>query len=264
MSQSVQLSDTLQTTCPACGSIFRIGAEHLESAKGQVQCGECQQVFNALLTLENYTGDLADSVYKDSPLSHQVINHQSTQPTEQTEMTIPTAQSVTLKQAMYGINYSSQSPLKPLLWFAGILILLIVAIIQAVYYQRYKLIALPHYQQQILNLCQLMPCDETRFSSLSQIKLLERNIFTHPTRSSALMVSGSFVNEASFSQPIPGLLISLSDTRGKFIAHRLFKPEEYLDDKSLKRLQPGVAIQFRIEIHDPGNEALAYEFEFLV
>jgi len=265
MSQSVQLGDTLQTTCPGCGSIYRITSEHLESARGQVQCSECNEVFNALLTLENYTGNLADSIYKDSPLNHHTVNRKASGQIEKPAKTsIPLETSVSLKQAMYGSDYDAQSPLKPLLWLAGILILLIVAIIQAVYYQRYKLISTPHYQQQILNLCQLLPCDESRFSSLSQIKLLERNIFTHPTRANALMVSGSFVNDASFSQAIPGLMISLSDTRGKFIAHRLFKPEEYLDDKSLKRLQPGVAVQFRLEIHDPGNDALAYEFEFLV
>jgi len=261
MSQSVQLGDTLQTTCPGCGSIYRITSEHLDAARGQVQCSECDQVFNALLTLENFTGNLADSIYKDSPLNHHTTSRQIEGPTK---ASIPPETSVSLKQAMYGNDYDAHSPLKPLLWMAGILILLIIAIIQAVYYQRYKLISTPHYQQQILNLCQLMPCDESRFSSLSQIKLLERNIYTHPTRANALMVSGSFINEASFSQAVPGLLINLSDTRGKFIAHRLFKPEEYLDDKSLKRLQPGVAVQFRLEIHDPGNDALAYEFEFLV
>ena len=76
------------------------------------------------------------------------------------------------------------------------------------------------------------------------------------------MVSGSFINEASFSQSVPDLLISLSDSKGNFIANRLFKAEEYLTDPAIRRLSPGKPIQFRIEILDPGNEALAYEFEF--
>ena len=76
------------------------------------------------------------------------------------------------------------------------------------------------------------------------------------------MVSGSFVNKASFSQAVPSLLISLSDSQGNFIANRLFKSEEFLADKAINRLKPGKPVQFRFEIIDPGSEALAYEFEF--
>ncbi len=250
----MQLSDTLQTTCPNCSSIFRMSADQLDLARGQVRCGECMQVFNALLTLENYTGEL----------NHLPVVNRSENITTNTDQTLDRQiqESVSLKQAMYGDNYSSSSNFKPLLWIAGILLLIIIAIIQTVYYQRYKLISSRHYQQQILNLCQLLPCDKSRFTDLAQVKLLERNIFTHPTRKNALMVSGSFVNKASFSQTIPDLLISLSDTQGNYIANRLFKAQEFLTDKTIKLLQPGKPVQFRLEILDPGSEALAYEFEF--
>ena len=254
-----QLSDTMQTTCPECGSIFLLSPDHLEMARGQVRCGECLQVFNALLSLKNYNGEFDHSrpSPKTSRSSLQVPEH----PKEKSDSS-NFDDSVSLKQAMYGDNYTSKNNFKPLAWIAGILLLVIIAIIQTVYYQRYSLISSRHYQQQILSLCQILPCDESRFSNLSQIKLLERNIFTHPTRKNALMVTGSFVNKAPFSQAVPGLLISLSDTQGNFIANRLFKAEEFLADKSISRLKQGKPVQFRLEILDPGSEALAYEFEF--
>lgn len=259
MSTGIQLSDTMQTTCPHCGSIFRLSAEHLEMARGLVRCGECKQTFNALLSLENFSGGFNYSLPEENEnQSYQEVADDS----NDNSVNATSDQSVSLKQAMYGENYTSTNNFKPLLWVAGILILVIIAIVQAVYYQRYSLISSPHYQQQILNLCQVLPCDESRFTNLSQIKLLERNIFTHPTRKNALMISGSFVNQAPFAQPVPGLLISLSDTQGNFIATRLFKAEEFLADKSMHRLKPGKSVQFRLEIQDPGREALAYEFEF--
>ncbi len=255
MSSRMQLSDTMQTTCPHCGSIFRLSADHLESARGKVRCGECQQIFNALLSLENFTGEFDESLIQQR-------KDESKTDLSEPQVESPVDEPVTLKQAMYGENHESSSGFKSLLWVAGILLLVITVIIQTVYYQRYTLIASPHYQQQILNLCQILPCDESRFSNLAQIKLLDRNIFTHPTRKDALMVSGSFVNKASFSQAVPSLLISLSDSQGNFIANRLFKSEEFLADKAINRLKPGKPVQFRFEIIDPGSEALAYEFEF--
>ncbi len=252
-----QLSDTMQTTCPNCGSIFMLSSEHLEAARGQVRCGECSQVFNALLSLENYSGEF--SLIKSSAKR----NNKTIEPLDDfSAIDDLTEETVSLEEAMYGDDYSSKSNFKPILWLAGILLLTILVIIQVVYYQRYTLISSVNYQQQILGMCRILPCDESRFTSLSQIKLLDRNIFTHPTRKNALMVSGSFVNQAPFSQPVPSLLISLSDTKGKFIANRLFKAEEFLSDKSINKLIPGKPVQFRLEINDPGNDALAYEFEF--
>jgi hypothetical protein len=77
------------------------------------------------------------------------------------------------------------------------------------------------------------------------------------------MVTGSFVNQAPFAQKLPELLISLFDVQGKLIANRLFAPSEYLlDDKNRGVIKPDLPIQFRLEIVDPGTDALTYEFEF--
>lgn len=290
MGLSVQLSDTLQTTCPHCGSIFRLSPDHLEIARGQVRCSECMQTFNALLSIKNYTGEYDDALpesntdLKPNQEPEETIEHSGSEiegkndafpesnpghnTTQEPDKTIEQSgneieeETVSLNEAMYGDNFTNQNNYKPLLWITGILVLTILVIIQVVYYQRYSLISSADYQQQILSLCKILPCDESRFTSLSQVKLLERNIFTHPTRKNALMVSGSFVNQAPFSQSVPNLLISLSDTQGKFFANRLFKADEFLLDKTVRSLKPGRPVQFRLEIIDPGNEALAYEFEF--
>ncbi len=39
------------TTCPGCGTGFRIGAEQLNARQGDVRCGRCGRVFNAFDTL---------------------------------------------------------------------------------------------------------------------------------------------------------------------------------------------------------------------
>jgi predicted Zn finger-like uncharacterized protein len=273
MNNRVHLGDTMQTTCPHCASVFRVNTTLLEMGHGRVRCGICQQNFNALLTLENYHGEafelLPEATHPISAADDEAqapgAPDDSPQPDKLNDADAQADEaekSVSLHEAMYGDGARSRANLKPLLWFIGILMLLIIAIVQVIYYQRYQLISSLHYQSQILNLCQILPCDEDKFVNTSQISLLERNIFTHPTRDKALMVTGSFVNKAPFSQPPPKLLISLSDQQGNFIASRRFEPQQYLADKSITRLPPGKPVQFRLEIEDPGNAALAYEFEF--
>ena len=39
---------SLATTCPACGTAFRVTPEQLSAHRGDVRCGQCQHVFNAL------------------------------------------------------------------------------------------------------------------------------------------------------------------------------------------------------------------------
>ncbi len=43
----------MHTTCPECSSVFRVTAEQLNIAHGQVRCGYCQAVFDALGSLED-------------------------------------------------------------------------------------------------------------------------------------------------------------------------------------------------------------------
>ena len=219
-------------------------------------------MFNALEGLKNYEGELPpdyqqrledDSTFdKTQPITDFELNAESVDQSE-----------LSLHEAMYGSERRSVFSLGPLGWFVGILLLTAVGIAQAIYYQRYQLIENPRYQQQVINLCQVLPCAETAFASTEQLKLLERNVFTHPVANDALMVTGSFTNQAPFAQKLPDMLISLFDVRGKLIANRLFKPPEYLlDDKNNGVIKADEIVQFRLEIVDPGTDALTYEFEF--
>jgi predicted Zn finger-like uncharacterized protein len=268
MFSSTHLGEVMETTCPQCKSRFRLNEKQLSQAFGKVCCGECGNVFNAMIDLQNYEGALPpdyfarqaedDEILQESSLSISAIDADADAETEFVER-----RQVSLHEAMYGSERRSLFTLGPFGWFVGILLLAAVGIAQTIYYQRYQLIEKPRYQQQVLNLCQVLPCAETSFSSIEQIRLLERNIFTHPVATNALMVTGSFVNQAPFAQKLPDLLISLFDVQGKLIANRLFSPPEYLlDDKNRGVVKPELPVQFRLEIVDPGTDALTYEFEF--
>ena len=270
MYKSTQLGEIMETTCDECGSRFRITEQQLRQAYGKVCCGECGHVFNALAGLKNYDGELPEDFTKlqleqdlqeladerTMPVTEFDFDHYSVDRTQPTE-------TISLEEAMYGDQRRSMFRMSPLLWFIGILLLTALGFAQAIYYQRYQLIEDPRFQQQVITLCEFMPCADSQFSSTAQIRLLERNVFTHPVANNALMVTGSFVNQAPFKQKLPDMLISLFDIQGKLIANRLFKPTEYLlEDRNRRTMDPEKPVQFRLELVDPGTNALTYEFEF--
>jgi predicted Zn finger-like uncharacterized protein len=261
MFSSTHLGEVMETTCSRCKSRFRLTEAQLQQAHGQVRCGECGAVFNALLALKNYEGELPPDYFEQQAAGAPARGAPGPVPDSVTEA--ETQRHLSLHEAMYGSERRSFFSFGPITWLISILLLIALAIAQAIYYQRYQLIEDPRLQQQVINLCQLLPCAESNFSSTEQIRLLERNVFTHPVVSNALMITGSFVNQAPFPQKMPDLLISLFDVRGKLIANRVFKASEYLlEERNRKVVEPQMPIQFRLEIVDPGTDALTYEFEF--
>ena len=275
MFSSTHLGEVMETTCNQCKSRFRITERQLKQAYGKVCCGECGSVFNALHGLKNYDGELPPDYLlqqfdeDEPPVDDRVDDRleesvQAEQLAMQAaEAEVETAPELSLHEAMYGSQRRSFFSMSPLTWLIGILLLSAIGVAQAIYYQRYELIKKPRYQQQVINICQLLPCAQSQFSSTEQIRLLERNVFTHPVSSNALMMTGSFVNKAPFAQKLPDMLISLFDIKGKLIANRVFTAPEYLlTDKNRRVMQPAKPVQFRLEVVDPGTDALTYEFEF--
>ncbi len=259
MHKKIHLGDVMETCCPHCRSHYRITDNQLQAALGSVKCGQCGMIFNALQSLKSYDGELPVS-YQASPIPGESIQA----PDIDIRAEPKSGESeLSLHEAMYGHKRNSIAHFSPFLWFIGILILIVLGIVQSVYYQRYQLINKPRFQQQVMSLCELVPCGKSQFSSIRQIKLLERNVFTHPVISNALMVTGSFVNQAPFTQKLPNMLVSLFDTRGELIANRVFESDEYLqNNKNRTMVEREKPVQFRLEIIDPGTDALTYEFEF--
>ncbi|MCP3689826.1 MAG: DUF3426 domain-containing protein [Gammaproteobacteria bacterium] len=250
MNKKTNLGGIMETRCPNCKARYRVTDNQLHAAQGKVRCGECNNVFNALQALNSQEGEL-------------LVNYRPPEPAEAHRAVSEPSLELSLHEAMYGHKRSSLAHFMPFLWFIGIMLLVSVGIAQAVYYQRYQLIKKPDFQQPILTFCELVPCGESGFSDISQIKLLQRNVFTHPVTSNALMATGSFVNQASFAQAPPNMLVSLFDIHGNLIANRVFEPGEYLQDNNYRELlQTNKPVQFRLEIIDPGTDALTYEFEF--
>ncbi|MBN1377766.1 MAG: zinc-ribbon and DUF3426 domain-containing protein [Gammaproteobacteria bacterium] len=222
----------MQSQCPTCKAIFRVHKEQLKQADGLVRCGQCDSIFNGYDHLLKNRDKVAHSP----------------------EM---------LKRMLLG--RSNITPAATVGWSLTITLASMALLLQLAYLQRDWLAKQAHIGPYIETVCQQLSwCTLQPERDLNQLQLVSRNVYSHPNIKNALMINAVITNTASFPQPYPTLLVSMSNVRGQIVAQRYFKSSEYLQlnaDQSL--MEPGKAIPVSVEVLDPGQDALAFELDFL-
>ncbi len=163
----------------------------------------------------------------------------------------------------FGSNILSKtnSPIEIAVFTLGAIALAIFFLGQISYWQNIEVLP----RTWVNNFCNIAGCGENKTRDVTAIKMLNRNIYSHPNEKDALMITTSFVNQSPSAQTFPILAITLLDTQGQMVAVRHFSPKDYLVNKSLADtlMPPNQPIGARLEVLDPGNKVIAYEFEFL-
>lgn len=109
-------------------------------------------------------------------------------------------------------------------------------------------------------ICSVANCPAVERFDLSLFSTDELLVNTHPSIPDALQIDFIFRNTAEFEQAFPLVELNFSDLNRRLLANRLFQPEEYLEQdlQQFTHLQPNSSIQIRLEISDPGTEAVNY------
>ena len=111
--------------------------------------------------------------------------------------------------------------------------------------------------------CARLGCTLPAWREPSAFVVLSREIQPHPSHPQALLVTASFRNDAAWAQDWPLLELALTDLDGGRIGLRRFQSVEYLGGTpSRASLAPGQSATVALEILDPGNRAVAFEFDF--
>ncbi len=135
---------------------------------------------------------------------------------------------------------------------------------QYAWVERYQLARVPDFRPYLETACAVLGCDLPLRHETAMLEVLEREIRNHPHADDALLVSATFVNSADFAQRYPIFEVSFSDVSGTPVAMRRFLPAEYLEgvDPS-KGMAPGQQTRLMLEVVDPGDRAVSFQFDFL-
>lgn len=146
---------------------------------------------------------------------------------------------------------------------AALVLLSLILIVQVVLADRERLAADADWRPLMERGCALLGCSLPAWREPTAFAVLSREIQPHPTNPQALLVTATFRNDALWPQAWPVLELALTDLDGSQIGLRRFQPAEYLGGTPGRdALAPGQSATVALEILDPGNRAVAFEFDF--
>lgn len=268
-------------TCPNCETVYAVRAAMLRDGQGEVRCGTCRLIFNALDSLSD---DLPTARISEEPSSapestdslereEENTSGEASALVEDSESTkvdlsglAAAGASSTLQEELDSLHEVSAPTMRHTgLWMVAALGLLALAF-QYLWFAPEDLSRrFPLLQSQVQSFCLKAGCMARAERAPELIRVLSRDVRAHPRYEGALLVTATFSNAASWSQPFPGLRFSLYDVNGRTIASRTFAPAQYLAgvlpvDASLP---PGQAVQVALEMLAPEEAAVSFEFTFL-
>ncbi|HEY3487396.1 MAG TPA: zinc-ribbon and DUF3426 domain-containing protein [Gammaproteobacteria bacterium] len=234
----------VNTQCPDCKTVFRVTKPQLAQADGQVRCGQCGCIFSGFIQLiPEKTAKAVKKADKKASFTPELFKHML--------LARPAARN----------RWSTAA------WSLGIAVLGVGLLLQVAYIERARLLKHERIAAYITDLCQRIPgCILPAARDLSRIQLISRSVYSHPNIEGVLIVNAVITNTASFNQPYPVLLISMSNIRGQVIAERYFPPTEYLLGESgatAASMEPGKSVPVTLAVMDPGQDAMAFELDFL-
>jgi predicted Zn finger-like uncharacterized protein len=283
----------MYTQCPECLSVFSLDAATLAKAHGHVLCGHCEAGFDSLATL---TEQLAPEPFVELPLNEPalepprldlvVYRPRPAPPAVVCADAVVVAKPATedFSQLVFAPRFAREprarqparshrqgrrkraprSGERRWPWVLACSMLLLLLAIQLVWARRDALIRNPTIGHWLRSSCNVLGCQVPLVAAPQQMHLLASNVQAHPSVAGALMISASVRNDAIFAQPYPVLTITLSDAQGRRLAMRRLQPREYLDDDAIlqRGLAPGASAVLLLEVEDPGDKAVAFEFGF--
>lgn len=232
------------TRCPECNTTFRVTAAQLKAASGKVRCSNCNTVFNSLETLEDDPDDGSMAAPAQKPAKKPK----------------PAKKKVTRP------GVKKRSTTATLLYLLMIPVLAVGLVVQYAFFQGPQLIAYyPQTKPYVEQLCSYLPCQTPAKRDVSLIQTVERDMRIHPDMYKAIYLSAIIVNKASFTQPYPGLVLSILDRDGHVVARRTFKPAQYLADAKADieaGMTPDKPVYVKLELMEPPHDNTNFQIEF--
>ena len=153
-------------------------------------------------------------------------------------------------------------------WFTNLVLGLVVAILALGLYAFQNRASL-HNQASVRPLmlawCFFAQCKVPPRFDKTQLRVLRKNVYSHPQEKQLLVINVVIRNTADFEQRYPILDVTLSDLTGRSVLSRAFLPQSYLaqnktDSDSV--LKAGETVDITLEVGDPGKEAHSFELMF--
>jgi predicted Zn finger-like uncharacterized protein len=283
------------THCPACETQFFVNDEQLNQHEGKVRCGQCLHVFNANeQIIESPQSEISINPADSEQPSNQpdvkpvyASQVESDQPNITNDVIAETpfvsdesdAVPVSAEPFILESNQSSQEyaptqldeflekrkfkrhhkPVHKGIWILLTFVFVLIAIAQAAYYLRNEIaLYYPASKPYLTQVCNYLHCGIELPKKIELIVIDDSDIQEDAEHQGLIWLSSTLINQASFTQALPNLELTLTDVEDQPKLRRIISPKEYLPTKRAfdKGLAPKEELRIRLPI-DTKSEVLA-------
>jgi|SRR5690606_24130548 len=243
------------TQCPHCLTLYEPRAAQLAQGRGQLRCGVCERVFDALEYLTDEPIMARAAAVAAAEEAPRIIPEEIPAQGELFEgVSVPPG----FTRGTAGGHGGA------LRWWTAAMLLGLLLLSQIVLAQRNELARDPGWRPWLTRACERLGCTLTPWQAPERVQLAARDVRPHPSVDGALLITATLRNDSPFPLSWPVLELTLLDLSGERMALRRFRPAEYLGGAPREAaLAPGQSATATLEVADPGKQAIAFAFEFL-
>jgi predicted Zn finger-like uncharacterized protein len=235
------MKEEIYTRCPHCETAFRVQPSHLVVAGGEVRCGQCHEIFNALqhqLTeLPEEEGNTLDEISEDALLQELEAQEQA--------------------------RLKSKQIRSHLVWGTVSLFLMAGLVGQFIWFTQPEMILQnPDIRPYLETVCLHLQCDLPTTRNPQLFHVVKKFMDRGEKDSETVKLMFIFENKAEFPQPYPNLEIRFENEQRQLIGIRRFIPREYLQTLPEQMdLSAGSAVQVELLFQNVLKEMHTYGYE---
>jgi len=267
------------TQCPFCQTHFRVRAEQLAARAGQVRCGKCSRVFDALeYLIEGIApaeaaaqqamqsgGEAPAPAFEKvaAPAATQAAAATSAAPAEPASEQ-PASVDPGEAAAPGEFDFGPRAGMGPAArarrwpWLLGALLLLLALCAQAAYYYRSAVIVLlPQVKPYAARLCASLGCDLPLPRRIEMLSIEASDLQADTTNPNIMVLSATLKNRAVFDQQLPLLELTLTDAQDQPVVRRVLAPQDYIGKNVKVGAGFGANGEIAIKVYIEGSQVKA-------
>ena len=252
----------LVTRCPNCTSVFKVTPQHLQVQEGNVRCGHCLQIFNSFSDLAT----LQEEVEVDKPLELSIESEEVKSDTKNEVLAVEVSGAAKVGgQNSYTFD-AIQSPRVSRVWGLINICILVILVGQAIYLYRAELsIFSPSSRPYLEQYCEILNCKIPISQQTELLSIESSDMQKEAAQQGVATLIVMIRNQATFAQLFPSLELTLTDTKDKALASRIFSPGEYLEKNGhlSDAIEPDKEISVTLKIDSGDLNAAGYRLLLL-
>jgi len=219
------------TRCPACATAFRVADSQLQARAGQVRCGRCGTLFDALAALSADPG-----------------RRTARADAEATPAEAGLASIVSERDREFDFGPRRRRRPSRLWWLASSLLLLALTAQVAYQYRGEVAVLFPEAKLLVQMACEELGCELPLPRRVDLLGIESSDLQADSAHPSVMVLTATLRNRARYSQAFPALELTLTNIQNQTVARRVLMPEDYAppDTQPESGFAAGGEIQVRV------------------